>query len=52
MAKPVSCTSEVLLLVRFEKALSRGHRLEPYEQAEVSVSSEISITHNFTLRLR
>lgn len=41
MAKLVSCTDEVLLLVRFEKALSRGYRVEPHEQAKAGVSSEI-----------
>lgn len=51
MTKPVSCTNEVLLLLRIKKALSRGHRVELHEQAEVSVSSEISIIHNFPLRL-
>lgn len=33
MTKPVSCTNEVLLLARFERALSRGHRAELHEQA-------------------
>lgn len=51
MTKPVSCTNEVLLLVKFEKSLSRGHRVEPHEKAEVGVSSEISINTIFHLGL-